>query len=114
MRPTSRQRGRDERNDGLAPNGIWHHSEIRRPPFFEMERMMTGIVNDNCIKCKYTDCVAVCPVDRFYEGENMLIIHPDECSFRPSLMPRRSNTLARSGRAFRCIGCATPERIELN
>jgi ferredoxin len=44
-----------------------------------MERTMTYIVNDSCIKCKYTDCVEVCPVDCFYEGENMLIIHPDEC-----------------------------------
>ena len=43
-----------------------------------MDRM-TYIVNDNCIKCKYTDCVEVCPVDCFYEGENMLVIHPDEC-----------------------------------
>jgi ferredoxin len=40
---------------------------------------MTYIVNDNCIKCKYTDCVEVCPVDCFYEGANMLVIHPDEC-----------------------------------
>ena len=40
---------------------------------------MTYIVNENCIKCKYTDCVEVCPVDCFYEGENMLVIHPDEC-----------------------------------
>ena len=40
---------------------------------------MTYIVNDSCIKCKYTDCVEVCPVDCFYEGENMLVIHPDEC-----------------------------------
>ena len=40
---------------------------------------MTYIVNDNCINCKYTDCVEVCPVDCFYEGENMLVIHPDEC-----------------------------------
>ena len=40
---------------------------------------MTFVVNDNCIKCKYTDCVEVCPVDCFYEGENMLVIHPDEC-----------------------------------
>ncbi len=40
---------------------------------------MTYIVSDNCIKCKYTDCVEVCPVDCFYEGENMLVIHPDEC-----------------------------------
>ena len=40
---------------------------------------MTYIVNDNCIKCKLMDCVEVCPVDCFYEGENMLVIHPDEC-----------------------------------
>ena len=42
-------------------------------------RLMTYIVNDKCIMCKYTDCVEVCPVDCFYEGENMLVIHPDEC-----------------------------------
>lgn len=40
---------------------------------------MTYVVNEKCIKCKYTDCVEVCPVDCFYEGENMLVIHPDEC-----------------------------------
>ena len=40
---------------------------------------MTYLVNDKCIKCKYTDCVEVCPVDCFYEGENMLVINPDEC-----------------------------------
>jgi ferredoxin len=40
---------------------------------------MTYIVTDNCIKCKYMDCVEVCPVDCFYVGENMLVIHPDEC-----------------------------------
>ena len=40
---------------------------------------MTYIVKESCIKCKYTDCVEVCPVDCFYEGENMLVIHPDEC-----------------------------------
>src|SRR3954468_15459993 len=40
---------------------------------------MTYVVNDNCIKCKYTDCVEVCPVVCFYEGANMLVIHPDEC-----------------------------------
>ncbi len=40
---------------------------------------MTYVVNDACIKCKYTDCVEVCPVDCFYEGQNMLVIHPDEC-----------------------------------
>lgn len=40
---------------------------------------MTYIVDDRCIKCKHTDCVEVCPVDCFYEGENMLVINPDEC-----------------------------------
>jgi ferredoxin len=40
---------------------------------------MTYVVTENCIKCKYLDCVEVCPVDCFYEGENMLVIHPDEC-----------------------------------
>ncbi|MEM1265473.1 MAG: ferredoxin FdxA [Pseudomonadota bacterium] len=40
---------------------------------------MTYVVTDACILCKYTDCVEVCPVDCFYEGENMLVIHPDEC-----------------------------------
>lgn len=40
---------------------------------------MTYVVTDNCIACKYTDCVEVCPVDCFYEGENFLVIHPDEC-----------------------------------
>ena len=40
---------------------------------------MTYIINDKCIKCKLMDCVEVCPVDCFYEGENMLVIKPDEC-----------------------------------
>ncbi len=40
---------------------------------------MTYVVTESCIKCKYTDCVEVCPVDCFYEGENMLVINPDEC-----------------------------------
>ena len=40
---------------------------------------MTYIVNDKCIKCKLMDCVEVCPVDCFYEGENFLVINPDEC-----------------------------------
>lgn len=40
---------------------------------------MTFVVTEKCIKCKYTDCVEVCPVDCFYEGENMLVINPDEC-----------------------------------
>ncbi|MCS3903217.1 ferredoxin [Methylohalomonas lacus] len=40
---------------------------------------MTYVVTENCIKCKYTDCVEVCPVDCFHEGPNMLVIDPDEC-----------------------------------
>ena len=40
---------------------------------------MTYLVNESCIKCKHMDCVEVCPVDCFYEGENMLVINPDEC-----------------------------------
>ena len=41
--------------------------------------LLTYVVNESCIRCKYMDCVEVCPVDCFYEGENMLVIHPDEC-----------------------------------
>lgn len=40
---------------------------------------MAFIVTEQCIRCKYTDCVEVCPVDCFYEGPNFLVINPDEC-----------------------------------
>ncbi len=40
---------------------------------------MTFVVTETCIKCKYTDCVEVCPVDCFHEGPNFLVIDPDEC-----------------------------------
>ena len=40
---------------------------------------MTYVVDDKCILCKHKDCVEVCPVDCFYEGENTLVINPDEC-----------------------------------
>jgi len=40
---------------------------------------MTFVVTDNCIKCKYTDCVEVCPVDCFHVGPNFLVIDPEEC-----------------------------------
>ena len=40
---------------------------------------MTHVVTENCIKCKFTDCVDVCPVDCFREGPNFLVIDPDEC-----------------------------------
>jgi ferredoxin len=53
-------------------------ASLRGRPWCKLHRM-TYIVNESCIRCKYTDCVEVCPVDCFYEGENMLVIHPDEC-----------------------------------
>ncbi len=40
---------------------------------------MTFVVTENCIRCKFTDCVDVCPVDCFREGPNCLVIDPDEC-----------------------------------
>jgi ferredoxin len=40
---------------------------------------MTYVVAENCVRCKYTDCVEVCPVDCFREGENFLVIDPEEC-----------------------------------
>lgn len=40
---------------------------------------MAFVVTDNCIRCKYTDCVEVCPVDCFHEGPNFLVIDPEEC-----------------------------------
>ncbi|HJK87373.1 MAG TPA: 4Fe-4S binding protein [Candidatus Megaira endosymbiont of Hartmannula sinica] len=40
---------------------------------------MTHIVTDECVKCKYTTCVPVCPVDCFYDADMMLVINPDEC-----------------------------------
>lgn len=40
---------------------------------------MTYVVTESCIRCKYTDCVDVCPVACFHEGENMLVIDPEEC-----------------------------------
>jgi len=42
-------------------------------------QIMAYVVTESCIKCKYTDCVEVCPVDCFYEGPEFLVIHPDEC-----------------------------------
>lgn len=40
---------------------------------------MTFVVTESCIRCQYTDCVEVCPVDCFHEAPNMLVINPDEC-----------------------------------
>ena len=55
------------------------HADLRFQARFREEPYMTFIVTDACVRCKLMDCVAVCPVDCFYEGENMLAIHPDEC-----------------------------------
>ena len=53
---------------------------------------MTYVVTGACIKCKFTDCVEVCPVDCFYEGENMLVIHPDDASIAAYASPNAPST----------------------
>jgi len=66
------------RSPGRDPKGLsGSHAKllIRKP----LCRVMTYVVTETCIKCKYTDCVDVCPVDCFREGPNMLVIDPDEC-----------------------------------
>ncbi len=71
---------------------------------------MTYVVTENCIKCKYMDCVEVCPVDCFYEGDNFLVINPDECIDCGVCEPEcpADAILPDSGPA------ATPEWLELN
>jgi ferredoxin len=49
------------------------------PAAWLARRSMTYVVTESCIRCKYTDCVDVCPVDCFREGPNFLVIDPDEC-----------------------------------
>jgi ferredoxin len=65
------------------PKAVTHRNSFRRPHgrrlFYPWSAFVTYIVTENCIRCKYMDCVEVCPVDCFYEGDNMLVIHPDEC-----------------------------------
>jgi len=46
---------------------------------YSTDKKMTFVVVENCIKCKYTDCVEVCPVDCFHEGPDFLVIDPEEC-----------------------------------
>ena len=65
--------------ENLPCAGVWSRTPYITGKAWAWVKPMTYIVNENCIKCKYTDCVEVCPVDCFYEGENMLVIHPDEC-----------------------------------
>src|SRR5688500_20372761 len=55
------------------------HYEARAPGGAKLLIPMTYVVTESCIKCKYTDCVDVCPVDCFREGPNKLVIDPDEC-----------------------------------
>ena len=54
---------------------LWYISRFQD----KHKRIMTYVVVENCIKCKYTDCVDVCPVDCFHEGPNFLVIDPEEC-----------------------------------
>ena len=61
-----------------ANAGSFEPRPPRRLPIRE-EAQMTEPANESCIKCKLMDCVKARPVDCFDEGENMLVIHPDEC-----------------------------------
>jgi len=67
---------------------------------------MTYVVSESCIRCKYTDCVEVCPVDCIYEGENMLVIRPDECIDCGVCEPECPIAKARQGRLTREDSCA--------
>jgi len=55
------------------------NTQLLAPKAPPAERPMTHVVLESCIRCRYTDCVDVCPVDCFREGPNMLVIDPDEC-----------------------------------
>jgi len=70
MHPVDRRSARP-----VAANISVCRSTVQR----EDRRTMAYVVTESCIKCKYTDCVDVCPVDCFREGPNMLVIDPDEC-----------------------------------
>ena len=72
---------------------------------------MTFVVTENCIKCKYTDCVEVCPVGCFHEGPNMLVINPDECIDCTLCVPVCPSEAIR---AEEDVGVAQLEFIELN
>jgi NAD-dependent dihydropyrimidine dehydrogenase PreA subunit len=62
---------------------------------------VTFVVADNCIKCKYMDCVEVCSVGCFYESENMLLIHASECIDAARASPKKSVRCAHEHRASR-------------
>jgi ferredoxin len=61
-----------------SAGGAWQGT-AKIKGFPRHENNMTHVVTESCIRCKYTDCVDVCPVDCFREGPNMLVIDPDEC-----------------------------------
>src|SRR5665213_2370473 len=64
----------------LASSGSWGESaKIQVFAHHRPSGAMTYVVTESCIRCKYTDCVDVCPVDCFREGPNFLVIDPDEC-----------------------------------
>jgi ferredoxin len=56
---------------------LWHNAPLQKPDPGVVS--MTFVVTESCIKCKYKDCVEVCPVDCFHEGPNFLVIDPEEC-----------------------------------
>src|SRR5207237_8124851 len=76
VRPTSRSTAAGRRVAVAAVIGFVPESSEYPTPG---DSSMAFVVAEPCIACKYTDCVAVCPVDCFYEGANFLVIHPDEC-----------------------------------
>jgi ferredoxin len=63
----------------LRSRRLHHLQPAQRATYSERSEPMPFVVTENCIKCKYTDCVEVCPVDCFHEGPNFLVIDPDEC-----------------------------------
>jgi ferredoxin len=65
--------------DDLHSGGARRGSQVPTGTGAKLLILMTYVVTEACIKCKYTDCVDVCPVDCFREGPNMLVIDPDEC-----------------------------------
>jgi len=64
--------------DVIAPIPRTSYRQCTSNPLQEKSGM-TYVVTESCIRCKYTDCVDVCPTDAFREGPNFLVIEPDEC-----------------------------------
>src|SRR6185503_15038968 len=71
-----RRRGGEGTDLAAAPSFV---AQFRPVATQAVGARMTFVVTESCIKCKYTDCVEVCPVDCFHEGPNMLVIDPEEC-----------------------------------